>query len=610
MKLIIIIHLILSSFIFSQNLWEHTSFPDSISILSLAIDNDTHTIYAGTNTYGVFKSSDKGNTWIEINNGISGSKIIRDILIINNRLIFIASENGLFKTTNQGDVWQHIIVGAWDDALGYLTFSPKGDIFAGTWDGIYVTTDQGNTWKKIFYSAGLVEAICFDSKSNIYTGYAPLIYKSFDYGLTWQFLLQLETGPYVHSLHSSIVSNNDNILLGTYDGGIFSSSDYGSTFNPHNYGLDYNGIADLLVDEGNHISAITFPKGFYNSTNDGNSWNSYSSGLNNDEPTKLAQDSSGYFYLGSYSGGIYKSKFSFFMFLPKRRNVNFYTQPHTIIMDSVLVKNRSDSVLVVSNISCTNSNFQLAAQNFTINPGGMKYFTYSYNPIQKGIDTGLISFHNNSIIDNEGIMLKGYSGIPVLQVPFYTISFNYESGELIKDTIMLIRNIGIDTLFIDSIKTNNPTFFVNYCRNFILPKDSLLLKISFNPTSLTYYKGYLILYSNNFSSPDSVLVSGYGSGSVGILDKGKNRLEYQLFQNYPNPFNPTTTIKYQISKPGIVTLVIYDILGREVATLVRENKIQGNYNLTFDATKLVSGVYIYQLRTNDMIISKKMILIK
>jgi hypothetical protein len=85
---------------------------------------------------------------------------------------------------------------------------------------------------------------------------------------------------------------------------------------------------------------------------------------------------------------------------------------------------------------------------------------------------------------------------------------------------------------------------------------------------------------------------------------------YSLSQNYPNPFNPTTTIKYQIPISGFVTLKIYDILGNQVATLVNENKDQGFYNVNFDASKLSSGVYIYQIKSNDYISSKKMMLLK
>ena len=81
-------------------------------------------------------------------------------------------------------------------------------------------------------------------------------------------------------------------------------------------------------------------------------------------------------------------------------------------------------------------------------------------------------------------------------------------------------------------------------------------------------------------------------------------------QNYPNPFNPSTAINYQLPKAGNVTLKIYDMLGREVATLVNENKTEGYYTFNFDASKFASGVYIYQLRVNDYVSSKKMILLK
>ena len=87
-------------------------------------------------------------------------------------------------------------------------------------------------------------------------------------------------------------------------------------------------------------------------------------------------------------------------------------------------------------------------------------------------------------------------------------------------------------------------------------------------------------------------------------------VNYSLFQNYPNPFNPNTTISYALPKPGNVTLKVYDILGKEIACLVNDYKVEGNYNVTFNASRLASGVYIYQLRANDIIISKKMVLTK
>ena len=86
--------------------------------------------------------------------------------------------------------------------------------------------------------------------------------------------------------------------------------------------------------------------------------------------------------------------------------------------------------------------------------------------------------------------------------------------------------------------------------------------------------------------------------------------KFELFQNYPNPFNPSTTLSWQSPVSSHQTLKVYDILGREVAALVNEWKEAGRYSITFDGSKLASGVYVYQLRVNDFVSSKKLILIK
>lgn len=88
-------------------------------------------------------------------------------------------------------------------------------------------------------------------------------------------------------------------------------------------------------------------------------------------------------------------------------------------------------------------------------------------------------------------------------------------------------------------------------------------------------------------------------------------MEYSLSQNYPNPFNPSTTIEFAIPKADDVSLIIYDMLGRDVATLVNERLSAGNYKVQYSAAeKLSSGVYIYRLKTNSYISTKKLLLIK
>ncbi|MDP1678066.1 MAG: CHRD domain-containing protein [Bacteroidota bacterium] len=86
--------------------------------------------------------------------------------------------------------------------------------------------------------------------------------------------------------------------------------------------------------------------------------------------------------------------------------------------------------------------------------------------------------------------------------------------------------------------------------------------------------------------------------------------EFSLMQNYPNPFNPTTTISYQLSANSYTTLRVYDMLGKEVATLVNEAKEAGSYTAQFDGSKLSNGMYFYTLQAGNFTATKKLTLMK
>ena len=86
--------------------------------------------------------------------------------------------------------------------------------------------------------------------------------------------------------------------------------------------------------------------------------------------------------------------------------------------------------------------------------------------------------------------------------------------------------------------------------------------------------------------------------------------DYGLSQNFPNPFNPSTIINYQLPKDSRVTIKIYDILGKDITTLVNDYKSAGRYSVEFNAENLPSGIYFYELKANDFVTSKKMLLVK
>jgi Secretion system C-terminal sorting domain/PQQ-like domain len=120
--------------------------------------------------------------------------------------------------------------------------------------------------------------------------------------------------------------------------------------------------------------------------------------------------------------------------------------------------------------------------------------------------------------------------------------------------------------------------------------------------------------SSTSTGQEKTLIAVRDSGATSV-DGEVFLNNYILHQNYPNPFNPSTTIKYQLSSSGIVTLKVYDILGREVTTLVNEFKSAGSYKINFNASNLSSGVYIYRVTAtnNGRILfqdSKQMILLR
>jgi len=120
---------------------------------------------------------------------------------------------------------------------------------------------------------------------------------------------------------------------------------------------------------------------------------------------------------------------------------------------------------------------------------------------------------------------------------------------------------------------------------------------------------FTFMDGNVYSFSNSIPISGEGHPSD---VEGKDVLpsEFILKQNYPNPFNPSTSIKYAISSRQFVTLKLFDVLGNEIAVLVNEEKSLGSYEINFDAGKLSSGVYYYQLRAGSLVQTKKMIYLK
>jgi immune inhibitor A len=109
---------------------------------------------------------------------------------------------------------------------------------------------------------------------------------------------------------------------------------------------------------------------------------------------------------------------------------------------------------------------------------------------------------------------------------------------------------------------------------------------------------------------DDVSIENTLSGADTYDEDINKPYEFSLLQNYPNPFNPSTTFEFSIPKSEHVTLKIYDLLGKEVATLISENKTPGSYKYTWNAGKISSGVYLYKIQAGEFVQTRKLVLMK
>ncbi len=127
--------------------------------------------------------------------------------------------------------------------------------------------------------------------------------------------------------------------------------------------------------------------------------------------------------------------------------------------------------------------------------------------------------------------------------------------------------------------------------------------IYFGDMAISHDEKIILIVDGRLYSKDSVYTTS--------IEKERSINDsYYLSQNYPNPFNPSTTISYSLPHNGSVQLKVYDILGREVVTLVNKEQTRGNYKVEFNANNMPSGIYFYRLRSSDFVDTKKMLLLR
>jgi hypothetical protein len=149
-----------------------------------------------------------------------------------------------------------------------------------------------------------------------------------------------------------------------------------------------------------------------------------------------------------------------------------------------------------------------------------------------------------------------------------------------------------------------------------------LTKNWWGPDELGIDEGPILLMAENYRTQSvwttfmksSIIQQGLQRAgftlTTDLADKSILPGRFGLAQNYPNPFNPSTTISYELPLQNFVVMKVFDVLGREIATLVNEVKAAGRHQVLFDAANLPSGTYFYRLQTANDIQTRHMVLIR
>lgn len=191
-----------------------------------------------------------------------------------------------------------------------------------------------------------------------------------------------------------------------------------------------------------------------------------------------------------------------------------------------------------------------------------------------------------------------------------SLSFGYvPAGDSLIQSLNIINN-SEKQIIINGLLNRDSAFTVITPLPIIIDafKDSTI-QVKFKPSLGETYSDELYLQWNHENERITQIVQLSGT-TISSVEYDWNKLDYTLGQNYPNPFNPSTKIKFTIPKTGNVSLKIYDILGREIKTLINKEMQPGIYDIEFNAVNLPSGVYFYQLKVGSYVETKKMILLK
>ncbi|MGB9664786.1 MAG: two-component regulator propeller domain-containing protein [Ignavibacteria bacterium] len=563
--------------------WTGNSGLPGIRVNSIAIDRFNIKWIGTTESSGLAKFND--TTWVvydRTNSGLYGANFI---FIDNNDDIWVGG-GGMSKFNRQS--WTHYFA---SEAIIKIITQDK---YNNTWIGFesndfypdkrFAMYFNGVEWIQLTnFNSSLpnswVESIIVDSLSIFFALYDNSVAILRD--STWEIFNKYNTGINNDYIKSLALDKTGKIWIGTYGRGVVIHKSEGISRMWRNE-IPGTFVHSLLVEDTNQVWAGTWFNGLLRY--DGVSWNSFNtinSGIPSNNILCITSDSYGNKWIGTDNG------------LGKFDGVNWtvYNQNNSGL------PGRYVSSIVIDKFN----NKWIGTENGLAMFDGTNWVVY--NTSNSGLPENWVLSLAIDSLGNKWIGTWQY-GLVKFDGSNWTI-YNKSNSGLPSNWIRVIKvdktgNIWIGTENAGLAKYDGTSWSVYNVFNSGLSGNSI--------TSIE------IDELNHKIIGTHTGLSIYREGGV-ILDVQEEKVRpssFVLYQNYPNPFNPTTKIKYSIKETGLVTLKVYDLLGREIATLVNEPKQAGEDEIEFDASKynLPSGVYLYELRSGSFKSAKKFVLMK
>ncbi|MDP4174957.1 MAG: T9SS type A sorting domain-containing protein [Bacteroidota bacterium] len=649
---------------------KNNGLPKGVSILSLGVKDTV--IFAGSLGKGIFRSTNFGSSWDSVNNGLpTRHDWINSLVIIGDTIyagIYTGNYGLVYFSSDNGSSWNSISNGL--PEFGFMNALAAGNnrLYAATSYGIYLLSPDSSKWTPV--NNGIEDKYfqsIFAKGDTLYAGTSyggKGIYRSLDRGNSWKLL---ETGLKETFVYSLAIKGST-IIAATSEYGIVLSTDNGQSWNPSNKGLLDLSIRTLAV-KGDIILAGTSGSGAFISTDNGSSWKSSSKGFTNSSVNAMLLRGDTLF--AALKTGVFFSTDNGDSWLSSNNGLDSTSVVSFAFLGNKIFALTKRGIYISSNNGSSwaayNNGLQASIYN-CIAAKGNYIFTGTDNGIyistekdsiwksaNKGMRTQLDSILSVSALTYYGNMVfAGASGITTGGGIFLSTDYgaNWINGDekigmgtkihirsfaVAKEKIFTAYTYGqlyhpVVALTSDSgkswtdISKGIPPY--TETQKFHVIADSLYAitdygTFSFSFDSLAWinagqdFPGELLssAYNNKYAFAG---INGLGiwrktlkATSIEIKDNSTKDLSiFALGQNYPNPFNSSTFITYSIPSYTNVELKLFDILGREILTLINQWQEKGKYKILFDASFLSSGVYIYVLKAGSFRESKKLILLR